>query len=87
MLVEGLPEEVEALKIAYQKKDWEQLKSLAHKLKGGSSYCGTLRLKAACSELDSYLKSGLAEEIPALYQRVLTEIQAVQEFVKDQFSV
>jgi len=86
MLVDSLPEEISALEAAHQQKDWQQLKNLAHKLKGGSSYCGTLRLKSACTELDSYIKSGLTEKIPELYQCVLAEINAVQEFIKTQSS-
>lgn len=87
MLVDSFPEEVKALKEAYQQKNWEELRNLAHKLKGGSSYCGTLRLKSVCSELESYIKSGLTAKIPEFYQKLLSEIEAVQKFVKNQLAV
>jgi len=87
MLVDSLPEEIKALKAAYQEKDWQQLKSIAHKLKGGASYCGTLRLKSACTELENYIKSDpTATKIPELYQKVLAEIKAIQNFMNDQSS-
>ncbi len=84
MLVESFPIEIEEMQLAYEKKDWKALYAIAHKLKGGSSYCGTLLLKSACSELESYIKAGLTEKIPELYQKMVAEMWAVQKFVSDQ---
>jgi FOG: HPt domain len=84
MLVDSLPEEIAALQAAYQLKDWEQLKAIAHKLKGGASYCGTLRLKSACTELETYVKSGLTDRITELYQQLLAEIDAVKTEIHHQ---
>ncbi len=81
MLVDSLPEEVKALEAAYKQKNWEELRGLAHKLKGGASYCGTLRLKSVCTELDSYIKSGATARIPELYQHLLDEIENLQQFI------
>jgi two-component system aerobic respiration control sensor histidine kinase ArcB len=83
MFVDSLPQEVERLTEGYQQKNWETLSSIAHKLKGGSSYCGTLRLKAACIELESYIESGLSTRITELYQQMVSEIEALQAFIKD----
>ncbi len=84
MLMNSLPYEIEALEQVYQQKDWEGLRAVVHKLKGGSSYCGTLRLKSVCIELDNYLKSGLTARIPELYQKLLAEIAALQKFMETQ---
>ena len=82
MLIDSLPQEVKKITEAYEQNDWKTLNAIAHKLKGGSSYCGTLRLKAACTELEAYIKSGLTTRIPELYQKMLDEIKALQEFMK-----
>lgn len=84
MLVDSLPVEIENLEIAYQEQAWKNLQSIAHKLQGGSSYCGTLRLKSVCSELESYIESGLTSRIPALYQKLLVEIDALEKFIKNE---
>lgn len=84
MLVNSFPEEIKALEEAYRQKNWQELSNLAHKLKGGSSYCGTLRLKSACAELDNSIKSDVTEKIPDLYEQVLSEIEAVQKFMNEQ---
>ncbi len=84
LLVESLPIEMEEMQSAYEKKDWAALCAIAHKLKGGSSYCGTLLLKSVCAELENYIKSGLTEKIPELYQKVVAEIWAIQKFMNNQ---
>lgn len=81
-LAESLPSEIEALTQAFEEKNWENLRAITHKLKGGSSYCGTLRLNSACKELESDIKSGLTERMPLLYANLLSEIKAVQTFIQ-----
>jgi two-component system, OmpR family, aerobic respiration control sensor histidine kinase ArcB len=84
MLVDSLPHEVEKLNAAYQEENWGDVQALVHKLNGGASYCGTLRLKSACSRLDSYILSGATTLIPELYTKVLDEITALQKFMGHQ---
>jgi FOG: HPt domain len=81
MLAESFPEEIAALQNTYQGKNWEALRAIAHKLKGGASYCGTLRLKSACAELENYIESGLTARIAELYDRLLAEISAVKNLI------
>jgi two-component system, OmpR family, aerobic respiration control sensor histidine kinase ArcB len=83
MLVGSFPLEVEKIQAAYQEKNWEKLQAIAHKLQGGSSYCGTLRLKSVCSELEDYIESGLTARIPELYGELLVEIDALVKFMVD----
>lgn len=83
MLIDGLPEEVVRLREAYQEKNGEALSAIAHKLKGAASYCGALRLKAICTELENYINSGLTARISDLYQQMLAEIEALQSFIKN----
>lgn len=86
MLIDSLPKESERLTEAYHEKNWEALGAIAHKLKGGASYCGTLKLKATCTELENYLKSGLTARITELYQKMLAEIEALKN-VRNNFGM
>lgn len=81
MLVDSLPHEVKKLEAAYQEGNWEVIGAIAHKLRGGSSYCGTLRLKSVCAQLDDYIRSGGTAQIHNLCQQLLFEIVALQKFV------
>ena len=81
MLVDSLSYEVKKLEAAWHEGNWKVVGSIAHKLKGGSSYCGTLRLESACAQLDDCIKAGGTEQIHDLYQQLLFEISALQKFM------
>jgi two-component system, OmpR family, aerobic respiration control sensor histidine kinase ArcB len=81
MLVDSLPHEVEKLEAAYQEGYWLGVQSIAHKLNGGATYCGTLRLKSACTKLDNYIQSGATVLIDQFYAELLFEIKALQKFM------
>ena len=82
--VESLPYEAKKLEEAYQRENWLAIQALANKLKGGSSYCGTLRLKLICSELDNTIEAGLMRQAEDIYHNLLVEIEALQKFIKEQ---
>lgn len=79
MLVNSFPDDLNKLEKAYLKKDWAVMQVIIHKLRGGTSYCGTPRLKAACIRLDDALELGQNELINDLYGQLLFEIEAVQK--------
>lgn len=83
MLVDSFPEELRELDVAREKEDWECVRAIAHKLKGGSSYCGTMRLKDVSTALDRAVKDNQKELFVDLYQKLITEIHAVEEVVKN----
>lgn len=83
-LVDSLPSEVSKLEAAYQQEDWQSISAIAHKLKGGASYCGTRRLKSACTKIENYIKSGAKSLSDELYQKLLAEIEALQKFLRQQ---
>jgi HPt (histidine-containing phosphotransfer) domain-containing protein len=56
--------------------------AIAHKLKGGSSYCGTLRLKKACAQLENAVKEKRTDGYARLYDQMIDEINAVKNGVK-----
>jgi PAS domain S-box-containing protein len=70
------------LKAAYEKQDWKALNAAAHKITGGSSYCGAMRLNNACHNLEKYLYSGKTELISKLYNLILHEEMLLEEAIK-----
>jgi two-component system aerobic respiration control sensor histidine kinase ArcB len=82
ILVDGFTEELEKLHAAREKEDWPSIQAIAHKLKGGASYCGTTRLKEACLQMEISVKTDKKELFANLYQQMLTEIDAVKEAVR-----
>lgn len=82
MFAKELVDETNKINTALEQKNWDTLISLAHKIKGGASYCGAIRLKEACSQLMACLKSDATESRVQLVQQMINEIQALQEFVK-----
>jgi two-component system aerobic respiration control sensor histidine kinase ArcB len=82
MLVDSFKEEELKLQEAHKKEDWATIGAIAHKLKGGSSYCGTLRLKKACTQLETAVKEKRTYDYSRLYDQMIDEINAVKNEVK-----
>ena len=82
MLLDSFPEELQQLEEGYEKKDWSSIQAFAHKLAGGASYCGTVRLKKACSQLEFAIKNSNTELFVNFYQQMLSEMEAVKKAVK-----
>lgn len=83
ILVEGLKEETPNIVKAKDKNDWNEIKALAHKLRGGCSYCGVPRLRLACANLEDYLASGGTEWQEDLYQQLMQELIKVIGYESD----
>ena len=85
---EVLAVEVHKMKLAYAEKDWEKIQQLAHKIKGGAVYVGTIRLKMACQYLERYWKTGQSELLEPLYHQALTVIhETIAAVEKSQLTV
>lgn len=83
LLKEALPEDELILKTAFEENDWEQIENLAHKMKSGALYCGTIKLKFACQYLEHYLKTGYHQQLEPLYQQLMTVIQLTKEAIEE----
>jgi len=83
LLAKNLIGDLMELKEAYQKLDWETIQNIAHRLRGGTSYCGTPRLKVACAQLEDHLLSvaNPTEYTDILYLQLVREIDEVQKHV------
>jgi two-component system aerobic respiration control sensor histidine kinase ArcB len=75
IMVKGeLLQDVEQMKEAFAHKDWNKTQQLAHKIKGGAVYVGTVRMKMACQYLERYWKVGKRDLLESLYEQMLTVI-------------
>jgi signal transduction histidine kinase/response regulator of citrate/malate metabolism len=75
MVEESLPPDLKLLQTAHERLDWDKTQQLAHKIKGGAVYAGTMKLKMACQYLERYWKSGRRELLEPLYQQTVAVIE------------
>ncbi|MFJ1268507.1 response regulator [Legionella lytica] len=74
MITQELPADVEQLKNAFAKKNYNAVERIAHKIKGGAVYVGTARMKHACQYLERYWKTGAREHVDRLYHQAIAVI-------------
>jgi two-component system, OmpR family, aerobic respiration control sensor histidine kinase ArcB len=86
LLVSGLTEELAVIKQCHQEKDWQAIKALAHKWRGGAGYCGTRRLEEACQQLEAYLQTGSLEQVKDFYQQLIQEAEAAKNAAEEYIS-
>lgn len=82
MLATEATHDIEDIKKAYLKQDWETIGKLVHKIQGGATYCSTMRLKYACQYFESYQRNGHSALLEPLYQQFITVIEDTQDFLK-----
>lgn len=69
-----IPKDMIELDKAYFLKDWNAIEKIAHRMKGGFLYCGTIKLVHACQFLERYHKAGHSQSLDSLYKQLLTII-------------
>lgn len=80
MVHDSLLPDVKLMKQAHDAMDWDKIQQLAHKIKGGAVYVGTVKIKMACQYLERYWKSGQRELMEPLYQQTIKVIdESIQE--------
>lgn len=82
-LIEGLPEDSEAITALYQQQKWDELQERVHRLYGGCCYCGVPELRKASADLDTLLIKGNHTHIEDELNRVLKAIQRLREWVDE----
>ncbi|HBI21157.1 MAG TPA: hybrid sensor histidine kinase/response regulator, partial [Legionella sp.] len=70
MIRQEMPNDIMALDRAYAAKEWGEIEKLAHRMKGGLVYCGTVKLVQACQYLERYHKAGHTRLLEALYEQL-----------------
>lgn len=75
MIEEELPDDLEKMKAAFENKDYPLVEKIAHKIKGGAVYVGTIKMKMACQYLERYWKTGERDLFEQLYHQAVEIIQ------------
>ncbi|WP_019216171.1 response regulator [Legionella tunisiensis] len=71
MVDEAIPDDKKAIEEAHAVEDWSLIEELAHKMKSGALYCGTIKMLYACQYLERYRKAGHAQSLEKLYKQLL----------------
>lgn len=79
LMVSGLVKDLDTLQQFYKINDWQAIRGIAHKWKGGASYCGAFRLERACQKLITYLQLGSVENAKVFYDDMIQEMIAAKE--------
>ena len=82
MMSEEIQKDISQIEKAHAKGDWAEVEKLAHKMKGGAMYIGTVKMKYACQYLERYQKAGLTKSLEPLYQQLLSIVLDTQNHIK-----
>lgn len=82
LLVSGLTEDLKELQQRYENNDWEAIKAVTHKCRGGAAYCGARRLEEACQQLETYLQTDVLDHATFFYQQLIQEAETAREVAK-----
>lgn len=75
MFKESIPVYIQDLEKVHQLKDWETVENIVHKIKGGASYAGAIRLNYVCKNfLRSYLTSE-PQQLETLYTYLIFSLK------------
>lgn len=75
LMTKELPSDLENMKKAYAIQDFALIEKIAHKIKGGAVYVGTIRMKYACQYIERYWKTGHRELFEPLYHQAINSIE------------
>lgn len=82
LVTHEIPSGITALQKAHSENNWMEVEKLAHKMKGGAVYCGTLRMQHACQYLERYQKAGHSELLEKLYTQLIKVLNETQKHLK-----
>lgn len=82
MIEKDLPDDFNNMKQAFSDQNYEQVEKLAHKIKGGALYVGTIRMRYACQYLERYQKTGKTELFEKLFHQAVSTIEETISYIK-----
>lgn len=83
LLVNGeLEKDLQKMKDEFSQKNYDKVQALAHKIKGGALYVGTVKMKMACQYLERYWKAGHRDLFEKLYEQTIKVIEETIQEVK-----
>ncbi|UZE96101.1 response regulator [Alkalimarinus alittae] len=71
--VKGVPQRVEAMIAAFSQKNWDELRSQSHQIKGTAGSLGFPELTERASRLETAIKQGENENIQGLFDALVEE--------------
>jgi len=77
MLLQGLASDRDAINVAFEQRDFEELEQLVHRLYGSCCYCGVPRLKRISGLLDKILQAGQYDQVSGPVTALNNEIDAI----------
>lgn len=80
---EDFVEKRKALTLAIEKNDYEQVKSIAHSLKGASGNISAKKLYASFLNLEQIGKGSDLSKAPELLARIDVQYQELQKFISE----
>ncbi|MCA0403932.1 MAG: response regulator [Proteobacteria bacterium] len=78
-----LSSDYEKMKTAFAEENFVEVERIAHKIKGGAVYIGTIRMKYACQYLERYWKTGQRSLFPRLYEQAIAVIEETEHTIKN----
>lgn len=82
MIEKDLPDDFNNMKQAFSDQNYEQVEKLAHKIKGGALYVGTIRMRYACQYLERYQKTGKTHLVEKLFHQAVSTIEETINYIK-----
>lgn len=82
MITQAIPEDKAAIESAYAEKNWTQIQNIAHKMKSGALYCGTVRMQYACQYFERYVKTGEIKLREQLFQQLMQVVDETRAYVE-----
>ena len=83
MIYQALPDDQKEMDEAHAQKNWPQIEKIAHKIKSGALYCGTIRLKYACQYLERYHQAGHRQRLNELYLQLTLTIKETKDTIQE----
>ena len=81
MLNHGLDDDKIKLEITYNKKQYNEVEAIAHKMKGAAAYCGLVKMQMACEYLELYPKKVHSNSLDKLYEQLIHVINASKQTI------
>lgn len=82
LMIKDLPSDLKLMHAAYKAHNYNEVEKLAHKIKSGALYLGTIRMKYACQYVERYWKSGQRELFDPLVQQAVNTIDETIKYIE-----
>lgn len=75
MFKQSIPGYLQELEKAYQLKDWKTIENMVHKIKGGASYAGAVRLNHVCKNFLRCCLTGSSKQLDTFYTYLIYSLK------------